>query len=56
MNLICPLWRLAGRAPYECDQDKCAWWCDWAKCCAMVAIPAEISDRAHDIMQSVGGK
>ena len=28
---------------------------EWAKCCAMVAIPAEISDRVHDIMQKMEG-
>lgn len=38
---------------FECVKENCAWWCEWAKCCAMVAIPAEISNRAHDIMQKM---
>ena len=37
----------------ECYREQCAWWCSWAECCAMVAIPAEISDRVHDIMQTI---
>lgn len=37
----------------NCDKEKCAWWCEWANCCAMVAVPSEISDRAHDIMQTI---
>ena len=49
----CPFRIIAGRFPYDCDKEECAWWCAWANCCAMVAIPAEISDRAHDIIQSV---
>lgn len=40
---------------YQCEEENCAWWCEWADCCAMVAIPAEISDRAHDIMQTIWG-
>lgn len=49
----CPLRMMIGRYPYDCEESNCAWWCSWSKCCAMVAIPAEISDRAHDIMQSI---
>lgn len=40
---------------WQCEEQNCAWWCEWSKCCAMVAILAEISDRAHDIMQTIGG-
>ena len=38
----------------DCEKEKCAWWCDWANCCAMVALSSEISDRTHDIMQVMG--
>lgn len=38
---------------FECEQDKCAWWCSWAKCCAIAAIPVEISDRAHDVINTI---
>lgn len=38
---------------WQCEENDCAWWCEWAECCAMVAIPAEISDRAHDIVQTM---
>ena len=31
--------------PAYCDEAKCAWWCDWANCCAMVAVPAEMCER-----------
>lgn len=53
--MICPLRYMFDRCPMECQENDCAWWCEWAKCCAMVAIPAEISDRAHDIMQKIEG-
>lgn len=50
----CPLKKItADRYYVNCDQHKCAWWCAWANCCAMVAISAEISDRAHDMMHSM---
>ena len=55
---VCPLKFLKTASPIEsfrCEEEKCAWWCEWTKSCAMVAIPAEISDRAHDIMQTIGG-
>lgn len=50
----CPL-KFAMPGDRYCEEQECAWWCQWADCCAMVAIPAEISDRAHDIMQTIGG-
>lgn len=52
--MICPLKFLKKSTlmeGFECEEDECAWWCEWVKCCTMVAIPAEISDRAHDIIQ-----
>ena len=55
---ICPLKFLRKDTLYEdycCEEDKCAWWCSWSNSCSMVAIPAEISDRSHDIMQAIGG-
>lgn len=55
---VCPLKFLKTASfmeSFKCEEEKCAWWCQWADCCAMVAIPAEISDRAHDIMQTIGG-
>ncbi len=37
-------------AGYEaCVKSKCAWWCEWAKCCAMVGVAAELSDRLDEI-------
>lgn len=36
-----------------CIGPECAWWCDWTKSCAMVAIPGEISDRMHDIVTTI---
>lgn len=51
---VCPLKFLKKDTlseKFECVEENCAWWCEWAKCCAMIAIPAEISDRAHDIMK-----
>lgn len=47
---MCPLTQFN-----PCLKNKCAWWCEWTKSCAMVAIPAEISDRASDIMKTIGG-
>lgn len=48
----CPL-RHDGNS--RCLEEECAWWCEWAKCCAMVAIPAELSDRMHDLMKTMEG-
>ena len=31
---------------YQCEEEKCAWWCQWTESCAMVAIPAELDDQA----------
>ena len=36
-----------------CDKEKCAWWCKWLDCCAMVAIPAEIANKMEDIMNTL---
>lgn len=32
-----------------CEKENCAWWCGWDERCALVTIPSEISDRAHDL-------
>lgn len=50
---LCPFKFAAYQYLRDCEKEECAWWCDWANCCAMVAVPAEISDRAHDIMQTI---
>lgn len=53
---VCPLKflkKVTLSENFECVKENCAWWCKWAKCCAMVTIPAEISNRAHDIMQKM---
>lgn len=46
----CPLDRL------PCKKENCAWWCEWGRCCAMVAIPAELSDRIGEIATILGMK
>lgn len=53
---VCPLKFLKTASPMElfsCIEEECAWWCEWAKSCAMATIPAEISDRAHDIITTI---
>lgn len=40
---------------YQCEEEKCAWWCEWTKSCAMVAIPVELDNQAANIMQTMGG-
>lgn len=53
---VCPLKFLKKDTlseKFEFVEKNCAWWCEWAKYCAMVAIHAEISNRAHDIMQKM---
>ena len=54
---VCPFKTINITPQYDmsCVKNNCAWWCEWADCCAMVTIPAEISDRAHDIVQTIGG-
>ena len=55
---VCPL-KFGGQNSFAqdcyCEEKNCAWWCEWTKSCAMAAIPAEISDRAYDVMQTIGG-
>lgn len=29
---------------FNCEQEKCAWWCAWANSCSMAVIPSKISD------------
>ena len=38
--MIYPLRYISGRCPIECQENECAQWCEWAKCCAIAAIPA----------------
>lgn len=49
--MICPLKFLKKSTlmeRFKCEKDKCAWWCEWAKCCA---IFAGVNGRAHEIME-----
>lgn len=39
--------------PWACKKEKCAWWCEWIQCCAMVAIPSEISNRLDEIRRAI---
>lgn len=50
MYKYCPL---RANGTFGCLEENCGWWCEWAKCCAMVAIPAELSDRMHDLMKTM---
>ena len=52
--MICPLRYMFDRRPMECQENDCAWWCEWTKSCAMVAIPAELDNQAANIMQTMG--
>lgn len=36
---------------FECKRDKCAWWCEWTKCCAIAVIPAGVNSRTHEMME-----
>lgn len=55
--MLCPLMMSNARFDdCDCVHRECAWWCSWSKCCAMVAISAELSDRLYDITQSIGDK
>jgi hypothetical protein len=54
---VCPL-KFCGQNNFAqtpwCEKEDCAFWCGWASCCALVAIPSEISDRMHDLEQTIG--
>lgn len=49
---ICPM-KLSGQNVFAqtpwCEEENCAWWCDFDCCCALVSVSAEISDWAHDL-------
>ena len=52
--MICPLKFLKKSTlmeRFECEKDKCAWWCEWTKCCAIAAIPVGVNSRTHEIME-----
>ena len=54
---VCPLKFLKTASfmeSFKCEEEKCAWWCEWTKSCAMVAIPAELDNQAANIMQTMG--
>lgn len=36
-----------------CCQGDCSWWCEWSKCCALVAIPSAIEDRMSDVVTTI---
>lgn len=54
---VCPL-KFLKSTPFmeliKCEEKNCAWWCEWTKSCAMVAIPAELDNQAANIMQTMG--
>lgn len=41
----CPMKMNSGRCDFECEKDRCAWWCSWANCCAVVVISREAAKR-----------
>lgn len=53
----CPLLSITpthqAKQTCDCVESQCAWWCDWDKCCALVAIPSEISDRSNDLIRTI---
>ena len=54
---VCPLKFLKTESfmeSFKCEEEKCAWWCEWTKSCAMVAIPVELDNQAFNIMQTMG--
>ena len=51
---LCPL-KFTMPGYRYCEEQDCAWWCEWTKSCAMVAIPAELDNQAFNIMQTMGG-
>lgn len=56
VNKLCPIKFLKKDymlEAFECEQERCAWWCEWANSCAIAVIPAEISDRAHDLINTI---
>ena len=48
-NKFCPM-KATGPNSYaqepNCEEEKCAWWCKWCECCALVAIPAHMEMEA----------
>ena len=45
---ICPLLTINGITAF-CEKNKCAWWCEFDNCCAMVSIPAQLVDRLSEL-------
>ena len=48
----CPL-KFGGQNSFAqtpwCEKEKCALWCGFDCCCALVSVSVEISDRIHDL-------
>lgn len=49
---VCPL-KFCGQNCFAqtpwCEKKNCAWWYEAYSCCALKAIPAEISDRIYSL-------
>ena len=54
---LCPLFvatpQTFHKQDEQCLKEKCAWWVLRDDCCAFVSIALEISDRGHDIMNTL---
>lgn len=53
----CPLLSMTpahqNKQDCHCCESQCAWWCEWNKSCAMVAIPSKISNRIYDLQKTI---
>ena len=53
-NRICPLLSIAEQTTYSCNNDRCAWWDNAARACALAAI-AEHLDRIALMQEEANG-
>ena len=37
----------------ECNQEMCAWWCEWTESCAMVSVAVSVEDRLDEIRKEL---
>ena len=44
----CPMTMNGQSYAYDCEKDRCAWWCTWNECCSITAIANEISKLSFE--------
>lgn len=39
-----------------CNEEKCGWWSDYNKCCAISVLPIAIEEGINDLVRMINAK